>query len=289
MWAAAITPRRESGHEADLGAALEVIDFLNEFSIGGIALFSSTGEFVHFDFEDRVKLVQMAVRRSRKPVIVNATHSTYSGTLALAEEALNAGAVGVLAMPPYYFHYGQSTVREYFEMLARDLDGAIFLYNIPFFTTPIEAETAVQLLSSGEFAGISDSSGRDDYFQQIHAVPNRERLRVIVGNDKIFGRVRREGADGVISGVAMIAPELMIALDAAITAGNVEKAARLEVLLNECFPWLDRFPAPVAIKMAAGFRGLKTGPLALPSSPDEKELLREFESWYRGWLSRIAA
>lgn len=289
VWAASITPRRESGHEVDLGAALEIIDFLNGFSIEGIALFSSIGEFVHFDFEDRMKLVQMAIRRSRKPVIVNATHSTYSGTLTLADAALEAGAVGILAMPPYYFHYSQDALREYFNGLARDLRGPIFLYNIPFFTTPIEAETAAELLSSGAFAGMNDSGGRDDYFQQIHAVPNRERIRVLVGNDKIFARVRREGADGLISGVAMMAPELMVALDTAIEAGNAEEIARLEALLNECFPWLDRFPVPVAIKMAASFRGLKVGPLALPSGTSEKELLREFENWFRDWRSRIAA
>lgn len=287
VWTAAITPRRESGHEVDLGSALEIIDFLNGFPIDGIALLGSTGEFVHFDVADRVKFAQMAIRRSRKPVIVNTTHSTYTGTLALSSEALNAGSYAALVMPPYYFRYSQENIAEFFLKLAKDLRGPILLYNIPFFTTPMEPETACELLSTGLFAGIKDSSGREDYFLRLQELPNRNKIKVIIGNDSMFVRGRRQGADGVISGVSAMAPELILSLNRAVNSKNDDEVTRLSSLLTECIDWLDRFPVPAAIKIASNARGLKGGALAIPSCAREKELFHEFESWYRHWLPRI--
>lgn len=288
VWPAAITPRRDSAYEPDLGTALEVIDYLNSFEIDGIALFGSTGEFIHFDLPDRVKLTQMAIRRSRKPIIVCPAHSTYEGTLTLAAEAMNAGSVAALVMPPYYFRYSQKSIREFYLRLVRDLQTPVYLYNIPFFSTPLGLETAVELLETGEFAGIKDSSGDESYFQTIQAVKNRSDVRIIIGNDTMFIRGKRQGADGVISGVATMAPELMIALNRAVVSGNDAEVNRLEVLLKECFDWLDKFPVPAAIKMACSYRGLKVGPLAIPQYAEEVALYQQFEVWYREWLTRIA-
>ncbi len=287
VWPAAITPRRDSGYEPDIGTALEVIDYLNSFEIDGIALFGSTGEFIHFDLPDRIKLTQMAIRRSRKPIIVCPAHSTYDGTLTLASEAMNAGSIAALVMPPYYFRYSQPSIREFYLRLVNDLQAPVYLYNIPFFSTPLGVETAVELLETGKFAGIKDSSGDENYFRTIQGVTNREKFRLIIGNDTMFIRGRRQGADGVISGVATMAPELMIALSQAVVSGNNAEVDRLEVLLKQCFTWLDKFPVPAAIKMACSYRGLKVGSLALPVYPEEASLYGEFEGWYREWLTRI--
>src|SRR6266566_5873849 len=145
---AAVTPHRDSGYQADLAATLELVDFLCAARVHGIALLGSTGEFLHLGLEDRAHLVRMAVKRSRVPVMAGVTHSTLDGTVTLAEEAGRAGAAAVLVMPPYFFPYPQSEVREFYLRLARRIAGAvpIFLYNIPFFTTPIAFETASELL-----------------------------------------------------------------------------------------------------------------------------------------------
>jgi hypothetical protein len=47
---------------------------------------------------------------------------------------------------------------------------------------------------------------------------------------------------------------------------------------------LDKFPAPVGVKMAATERGLKIGPLATPLSPASTRILDEFCEWFRAWL-----
>jgi len=92
---APITPRRESGYEIDLSAMFEWLDFLAPHKPEGIALLLLDAD--HFAVADRIKLVSMAVRRSKAPLYVNVRHPTFGGTLQLADEALCAGAAGVMA------------------------------------------------------------------------------------------------------------------------------------------------------------------------------------------------
>ena len=73
-------------------------------------------------------------------------------------------------------------------------------------------ETALDLLSSGLFAGIKDSSGDYEYFARLLTLRDQKPLSLLVGSDRIFKRARQAGADGIISGVACAVPELLVAL-----------------------------------------------------------------------------
>jgi 4-hydroxy-tetrahydrodipicolinate synthase len=196
---AAITPHRDIGYQTDLGATLELVDYLCSAvdylcsaGVHGIVLLGSTGEFVHMSLEDRAHLVRLAVKRSRVPVIAGVTHSTLDGTISLAEDAARSGAAAVLAMPPYFFPYGQPEVREFYVQLSARLAGAIpiFLYNIPLFTSEIAVETSRELLASGSFAGIKDSSGNIDHFSKLRAQKESTPFTLLVGSDRIFTRGR---------------------------------------------------------------------------------------------------
>ena len=284
-----MTPRRESGFEIDLAAGLEMVDFLNSQPVDGLALLGATGEFVHFDSADRKKFVAMAARRSAKPVVVNASHSTYPGAYALACEALMAGARAVLLMPPYFFRYSQEAVVCFYERLARDRVAPVLLYNLPGFTTPVTAETASGLLRSGAVAGIKDSSGDPALLEALLAARASSNACILVGNDRLLAYGQRHGADGVISGVAGMMPELIAALWSAAAADGSERHATLLRLLEECLDWLDQFPVPMGIKMAVNFRRLPAGPTAVPSSNREAQQFQVFERWFYDWRRRVEA
>lgn len=286
---AAVTPHRLEGHEADLAATLELIDYLNEAGVSSIALLGSTGEFLHLTFEHRIRLLNMAVKRSRVPIVAGASHSTLDGTLALARQATDAGAAALLVMPPHFFRYDQDDITEFY---LRFSDHAaqlapVFLYNIPFFTSPLSADTACELLRTGRFAGIKDSSGKLEYFAQLNDLKARIPFTLLIGNDAIFTKARIEGADGVVSGCACAVPELLLALDRAIASRD---AARIDLLEShlQCFiSWLERFPTPVGVKEATAARGLKVGPLAVPLPPRKQKELEDFRNWFQSWLPKV--
>ncbi len=289
LYVAAITPRRASGHELDLGAALEVIDYLCSHRINGIALLGSTGEFVHFDLDERARFTALAAKRSRAPVIANVSHSTLDGAVGLAQEAASCGAAGLLLMPPYFFRYSQQEVRQFYLNFARELNSSapIYLYNVPQFTNEIACDTALDLLSTGLFAGMKDSSGSFEYLERLIAPAREKRFAALVGNDVVYVRGRQAGAHGVVSGVACSVPELMIGLERAIAAADQARVERLGLRLTEFLDWLDRFPAPLGVKLACAARKVKVGPPAAPLSPDAEHAAGEFSEWFHGWLPEV--
>ncbi|MDQ6704485.1 MAG: dihydrodipicolinate synthase family protein [Acidobacteriota bacterium] len=289
VYAAAVTPHRGEGYEADFASMLELVDFHAKAGVQGICLLGSTGEFLNFKVADRARLVHLAVKRSRVPIIAGVSHSTLDGAIELAFEAVSSGAAGLLLMPPYFFRYNQAQIAEFYLRFASEVRDQlpILLYNIPFFTSGIAIETARDLLATGKFAGIKDSSGDFDYMRELLAFRAQNSVAVLAGNDKILTRARQAGADGVASGVACAVPELIVALDRAIASGATEKIAALEARLQEFIAWLDRFPTPVGVKTATMVRGLKTGPLAVPLPKEESEALKSFENWFKSWLISI--
>jgi 4-hydroxy-tetrahydrodipicolinate synthase len=286
---AAITPHRAAGFESDLGATLELLDYLCGAGVHGIALLGSTGEFLHLTLEDRAHLTRLAVKRSRVPIVAGVTHSTFDGTVTLAQQAVQAGVAAVLVMPPYFFPYPQSEIREFYLRFADRMAGAIpiYLYNIPFFTSELAVETACELLAAGGFAGIKDSSGNLDNFARFQALRQSAPFQFLVGNDAVFTRARTGGADGGVSGVACAVPELMLGLNDAIVRGDHEKTQRLDAMLQEFIQWLRRFPTPVAIREAVTARGLKVGPPAVPLSSEKQRELEAFVSWFASWLPTV--
>ena len=286
---AAVTPHRAGSREIDLAGALELIDYLCDAGVSGIAPLGSTGEFLRFSFTDRKRMISMAVKRSRVPVIAGVADAAFEGVVELSRAAMEAGAAALLVMPPYFFRYTQPEVKEFYLRLRTELGDTvpIILYNIPFFTTEIAVETSLELLATGQFIGIKDSSGKYENLERLLALRKSVPVTVLVGNDVIFTRARQAGADGGVSGCACAIPELMLGLDRAIRASAGEHVARLEGRLQEFIAWLDRFPAPVGVKEATAVRGIKVGPPAIPLPPEEQRTLAEFREWFAGWMPAV--
>jgi len=290
VFAAAVTPHRLEGHEADIGDMLELVDFLARSGVQGTVVLGSTGEFLHVKPSERARVVQFAVKRSRVPIIAGVSHSTLDGALELASEAITSGAAALLVMPPYFFRYDQADIAEFYRRFSVEIGKTsvpMLLYNIPQFTSGIAFETARELIDSGRYAGIKDSSGDWEYFQRLAALRAEREFTLFVGNDSIYPQARQAGADGVVSGCACAIPELLVKLDAAIIAGDASRTAMLTDLLNEFTAWTDRFPTPVAIKVATALRGLKVGPLAVPLGPDKCQALEDFQVWFKNWFPAI--
>ena len=287
VFPAAITPHHPKTREADYSGALELVDFLAAAGVDGICLFGSTGEFINYSFAERQRLLSLAAKRSRVPLIAGVSHSTLSGALRLADDAISAGAEAIMLMPPYFYRYGQGEVEEFFRTFARETSDAvpILLYNIPGFTTGIDIETVRRLFETGRFGGIKDSSGDWSYFEQLLALRRELPFALFGGPELLVGRALHAGADGVISGCACAIPELVVAIARAITAGDTPLADTLDARLIDFATRAAQFPWPVAVRRAVELRGQKSGPLAVPLSPDGRQALEDFSAWFRDWVA----
>ncbi len=289
VYAALATPRRSEKTEADAAVLLDYLDLVVRSGVDGLVLFGSTGEFAHFDITERTRVLSLAIRRSRVPVLVNVSHSTLVGAIHLAENAINADAAGVLLTPPYFYTYSDAQLLEFYQQFARSVgtQTRIFLYNLPLFTPPISAALAIRLLGSGAFAGIKDSSGDWRFFETLRDLRDRVPFTLLVGSESLYLRSRLARADGIVSGVAAAVPELLVAIDRSIRMGDSERATRLNARLEELLEWIEKFPATVGIKQTAVARGWKLNHFAFPLDDDTQAGLAGFHHWLRAWLPAV--
>ena len=281
VYAAAITPRGPHG-EIDFGAAFELVDFLAKGGVSGIALFTGAGEYAALSLEERSRLVYLAAKRSRVPVLVGIGSATLDQSLELAREARQAGAAGLLLPPPFFFHYRQDDLEEFYLQFASQggSGGLAFLSHNPVYTTPIESETARALMATGHFAGIEDGGGDPQLFAGFQAAASC----VLAGHDPSLAGALKAGAQGAISGVACAVPELVTALARAIREDREAEAQELERRMQELIAWCREFPQPVALRTAAALRGIQTGAHSVPLSASKKKRMEEFREWFQDWL-----
>jgi dihydrodipicolinate synthase/N-acetylneuraminate lyase len=284
--ASAITPRRADSQDPDFSGLLDLLDFLAAGGVKGICLFGATGEFLNYSFAERQRLVYLAVKRSRVPLIAGVSHSTLAGSIQLADEAIASGADGLILMPPYFFRYSQHEIEEFYIQLAREIGDAvpILIHNIPQVTSKLELELVRKLIDTGRFAGIKDSSGDWPFFEQLLELRRTRPFAVLTGDDRTAAKALRAGANGVISGAACAIPELLTGLAHAISSRDHAQADALNARLIEFVDWADRFPFPTAIKRAVELRGQKSAPPLTPLAPVTIQALKEFSAWFLDWL-----
>jgi dihydrodipicolinate synthase/N-acetylneuraminate lyase len=284
--ASAITPRRRGLEEIDLSALWEIIDFLCARKVDGIALMGAAGEFIHFNLEERQRMMGLAVRRSRAPVFINVSHSTLDCALQLGEAAARAGAAGLLLNPPPFYRYDQSDLIAFYSVFHEHLGNhvPVYLCNIPAFASAIDTDTAAQLLSAG-YAGVEDASGDWAWFESVKA--RSATKPIFTGDDRLFARARAAGAAGAISSAACAVPELLLAIDRAVTTNRPADATALSERLEEFVARTETFPVPLALREAAAVRGLKTGQPAAPLDAEKTRRLAEFRDWFKSWLPQV--
>jgi len=275
--AAAITPRGKSG-ELDFGAAFELIDHLCRGGVNGIFFFGPTGEFHSFSPEERARCVKLAVKRSRVPILAGVGAATLDVSLDLARDARDADAAAVVIPPPFFFRYDQDDLRAYFCQFAVEAgnDPPILLWR----TSTLAVETALDLWNGGRFAAIIDATGDPDAIDRLAAVS----VPVFSGLDE---GIPHRGRAGVVSPAACAVPELLVAIERALNSGAAAELQALIHRLQEFVRWAARFPEPAAVKLATGLRGLKTGPLAVPLSPQKQKDLDSFRDWFQSWLPAV--
>jgi len=282
--AAAITPSRSDTFQMDISAALEVVDFLCAHKVRGVVMFGATGEFPHFSVDDRMRLTHMAVKRSRVPLLVNATHSCYEQTRTLVEHAIDSGAAAVLLQPPHYFRYEAAEIRQFYRDILDEWMKRIpiLLYNLPAFNNSIPIEVACELLLNGQATGIKDSSGNAAYLEKLIEARKQREFPLLIGNDELLIHGLSNGADGFVSGCAAAVPELLVGIDNAIRNGKPVEA--LGALLDEFLERIAPFPGPLGIRECLAARGLKVGVRAIPLAPQTEIKAAGLREWFNAWL-----
>ena len=288
LFAAVATPIHADGR-IDVATFGRLIDFLVEAGVAGVCLGGATGEYPHFEAEDRKAIVRHAARQlpRDRALLVGIGGASVRHTIDLGETALQSGSRALLLPMPMFFRYDQEDLKTFCTDVSDTLRGPCLLYNLPDFTNGLEPDTAVSLLRDAEFiVGIKDSSGQIEHLHTFAAARGNRAWTLLVGDDRALYRGLQAGWNGGISGVAGFCPELLVALYRSHVEGRFDETARLQALLDELISQIAPLPTPWGIRVGLAARGIDTGPLPLPLSAARTAQIAAFRKWLPGWLVR---
>jgi len=284
--AALITPVDEQGR-TDFNCFNDVIEFVLERGVDGVVVGGGTAEYPHLSIEDREELAVRAVQRvnGRGKLLVSIGTSSIYSTLRLARHAEESGCDALLLPMPYFFRYEQEDLEAFCRLVCKSVSIPCLLYNLPSFTNPLEAETTVRLLTSvPNLVGIKDSSGNVESLRELARAREGSQFSLFVGDDSLLLPALRHGWDGVVSGIACFVPELIVALYRSYRAGDLASAEEYQATLDVLIEQIVQLPIPWGVRVGLAIRGVPSGPLHLPLSPNREKQVRALERWLENWV-----
>lgn len=229
----AVTPMLPDG-EVDLDSARQLYRHLVTGGVDGILILGSIGEFFGFRTDQKKALITCAKEavQGECKFIVGTTSMVFDEIVELSNYALEQGADAVMIIPPYYFHFTDKSVYEYYDMLAKEIHGNIYLYNFPERTGyDISTQVVKKLaLAHTNIIGIKDTIGGVDHtrelIKQVKTV--RPDFEIYSGFDDNFAHNVLCGGNGCIAGLSNLYPELTSSWADALRKSDLQKAANCQ-------------------------------------------------------------
>ncbi len=280
VYVAIITPFKADG-EIDYPRLRDHIDYLLEGGVHGLIPTGSCGEYAALSDKERASVVEEIIKatRGRVPVVVGTAAPSTAKMLGWIEHAKEAGATGVMLLPPINYRPSRREVVEYYKAAGTG-ELPIIAYNNPFDTstdlTPdLLAEIAAEVPN---VVGVKEFSGD---VRRIPEILEKTRLEVIAGADDLALEGILAGATGWIAGLTNISPRESVQLFEWATAGELIEATSLYHRLLPLFRW-DSNPRFVqVIKYVLELDGQPVGHTRPPRMPLSEEDRRAVEAAYR--------
>jgi len=265
---ALITPLRDG--KVDEAAFVALLERQIAAGVHGVVPMGTTGESASLHLDEHKRVVDLCVQTAagRIRVIAGAGASATDKAIDLVRHAKTVGADGALVVTPYYNRPSQEGLARHFEAIAEAVQLPVLLYNVPGRTgVDLANETAARLAAHPNIVGIKDATGELGRISWMRANIAAGQFDLISGDDPSYLGYHAHGGVGVISVTSNVAPEAMVAMHEAASAGDYATARdwqdRLIALHKGLF--LDNSPSPT--KYALSRLGLCSEEVRLPLAP----------------------
>ena len=246
---ALVTPLKNN--TIDEPSLRKLVNWQIESGIRGLVPCGTTGESATLSLEERKKVIEIVIDETRKrvPVIAGTgTHNT-SESVTLTQWAKEAGADGVLAVTPYYNKPSQDGLYLHYLELSK-VGIPLILYNVPSRTSvSLALETIQRLAEIKNIVAIKEATGSLDFASQILQSCGGK-ITLLSGDDFTFLPLLSVGAEGIISVVSNITPQLFSDLYESFLQEDLLKARSLHFKLYPLIQTLFLETNPIPVKTA---------------------------------------
>lgn len=217
-----------------------------------LTVFGTTGEGASLGLNERQRALGALVGAGIDPktqLVVGIAAAAVEDAIAQGRAGLMLGCPSFLLAPPFYFKgAGDEGLFDWFAAVLTGLGPkacTVILYHIPQVTSVGLSMALVDRLKKAfpkQIAGVKDSSGDWDNAQAL--LRHHGELHILIGDERLLARAMRLGASGAITGLANVAPDLMLPLIEGI------EEPRVNAMVEQLLP----YAVTAAVKALVGHR-----------------------------------
>jgi 4-hydroxy-tetrahydrodipicolinate synthase len=225
----AVTTKFTSDDQLDLKLFSKNIQAQLAAGVHGIILGGTLGEASTLSKAEKNTLILHTVAEVNQqlPVVINIAEQTTKDAVAAAHAAQEAGAKGLMMLPPMRYKATAAETVAYFEAVAGSTDLPIMIYNNPVdYGIEVTIPMFESLLKHPQIQAVKEST-RDT--TNVIRLQNAfgERLSILSGVDTLALESMLLGAQGWVAGLVCAFPAETVAIYALAKAGRIEEATDL--------------------------------------------------------------
>lgn len=213
----------------DLGAQKDLVEWFIGKGVHGLSPCGSTGEGAALTDEEKLQVVKATVEQVNGRIPVVAGYIGYSTKLACeqAKRYADVGADSILCLLPFYYKPNVNDAMNHIRAVAKAFGKPIMVYNNPWFAGyELSPEQIKQLNEEGAIDGLKAAHGdpmRCDYIKYICG----DKVSVLYGHDYAPLEAFAVGADGWLSGLPNVIPDLCVQLFDLLQKQDLKAAKKL--------------------------------------------------------------
>ena len=210
--------------------------YLCDKGVKGLYVCGSSGECIYQSKEER-KLILEAVMEAvgdKMTIIAHVACNNTADSMELAAHAESLGVDAIASIPTIYFRLPEDAIAKYWNDISSAAPNTDFvIYNIPQLAgVSLTLPLYNKMLQNPRVVGVKNSSMPTQDIQTFKMIGGDD-VVIFNGPDEQFIAGRVIGAEGGIGGTYGVMPELFVALNNMIKAGDVKEAYKLQDDINE--------------------------------------------------------
>jgi 4-hydroxy-tetrahydrodipicolinate synthase len=257
-YTAIVTPFKSNG-QLDEAALERLIKAQIKGGVDGIVPVGTTGESPTLDYEEHVRVVELAVQfaAGRCKVIAGTGGNSTSEAIYLTKAAEEVGADASLQVAPYYNKPTQEGLYQHFKAIADATELPLILYSIPGRCGIEIAVDTVKRLAGAcpNIVGIKEAGGSCDRVSQLRQALEKH-FNILSGDDSLTLPFMSVGAEGVISVASNLIPREVSHMVDYFRSGRPEAALKLHRKFYPLFKDLFIETNPIPVKAALAMQGV---------------------------------
>ena len=261
----------------DYDAYAEHVRWLADDGVHGVVPNGSLGEYQVLTDLERAEVVRTAVAAAPDGFTVMPGVGAYGAmeSRRWAEQAAEAGAQVVMALPPNAYRGDERAVVEHFREIAK-VGIPVTAYNNPIDTKiDLTPELLARLHGEGLIVGVKEFTG--DARRSYAIAELAPGLDLMIGTDDSVLEVGLAGGKGWVAGYTNAFPQATVKLYEASVAGDVATALPLYRAMHALLRWDTKTEFIQAIKLSmdiVGRPGGKCRPPRQPLLPEQERAVR---------------